>query len=79
MHNVGLRQAPSSALGSLSEASPPVASILSRLLGGDGELTTAEATVLLQTTGKDLRAVTAAADEARRAAVGDTVTYVVNR
>jgi FO synthase subunit 2 len=72
----------SGAAGSLSSAldrvSSDVRAILSRVLDG-AEVSVADADVLALTTGRDLGALTLAADELRRRHVGDTVTYVVNR
>ncbi len=55
-----------------------VAAILRRAVDGTPP-TEEEALVLFGAEGPDLTAVTEAADEVRRARVGDTVTYVVNR
>jgi 7,8-didemethyl-8-hydroxy-5-deazariboflavin synthase CofH subunit len=66
-------------LGSvLDRVSPAVRAILGRALDG-AEVSVADADVLALTTGRDLQALTLAADELRRRHVGDTVTYVVNR
>ncbi|MDW8059443.1 MAG: 5-amino-6-(D-ribitylamino)uracil--L-tyrosine 4-hydroxyphenyl transferase CofH [Thermomicrobium sp.] len=62
----------------LSTASPDVARILDRALAGH-ELSVEEGTRLFETHGPDLLLVTLVADELRRRAVGDVVTYVVNR
>jgi 7,8-didemethyl-8-hydroxy-5-deazariboflavin synthase CofH subunit len=62
----------------LGLASPEVARILDRALSGH-ELTIEEGERLFATHGRDLFLVTLVADELRRRAVGDVVTYVVNR
>jgi len=62
----------------LAQASPAVGAILGRALErrapSERELLT-----LLETSGDDLRALIAVADQIRREDVGDVVTYVVNR
>jgi FO synthase subunit 2 len=55
-----------------------VGRVLDKALGGD-EVTGEEGSVLLDAGGPALLAIMATADELRRRAVGDTVTYVVNR
>lgn len=55
-----------------------VAQVLSKAQQG-AVLNDAEALLLFDTTGVELDALAAAADELRREAVGDVVTYVVNR
>ncbi|HEY8494412.1 MAG TPA: 5-amino-6-(D-ribitylamino)uracil--L-tyrosine 4-hydroxyphenyl transferase CofH [Myxococcota bacterium] len=62
----------------LGAVSRPVAAVLDRALA-DRELTVDDATVLLGAQGTDLVALMMAADVARRADVGDVVTYVVCR
>src|SRR5712691_194808 len=62
----------------LDRVSRGVRVILARALDG-AEVSVADADVLAETTGRDLQALTLAADELRRRHVGDTVTYVVNR
>uniref|UniRef100_A0A7C5VUN3 5-amino-6-(D-ribitylamino)uracil--L-tyrosine 4-hydroxyphenyl transferase n=1 Tax=Thermomicrobium roseum TaxID=500 RepID=A0A7C5VUN3_THERO len=62
----------------LALASPDVARILDRVLAGH-EVTVDEGERLFATHGRDLFLVTLVADELRRRAVGDVVTYVVNR
>src|SRR5512132_2378492 len=64
--------------GSLDWASPAVRRILDHALEG-GEVTVDDGITLAQVTGRDLHALTLAADEMRRRQVGDTVTFVVNR
>jgi 7,8-didemethyl-8-hydroxy-5-deazariboflavin synthase CofH subunit len=59
-------------------AEPEFEEILQRALAGE-ELSVAEGEQLLQAEGPELRALVRVADEARRRAVGDVVTYVVNR
>ncbi len=63
---------------SLDWATPPVRRILARALDG-GEVAVEEGDVLAEATGRDLHALTLAADEMRRRQVGDIVTFVVNR
>lgn len=55
-----------------------VSGILTRVAGG-GQPTSAEGLVLFGTTGVELEALTAVADDIRADRVGDTVTYIVNR
>ncbi len=55
-----------------------VARILDRALGGE-DITVDEAVTLFEAEGPSLNAVVIAADELRRASVGDVVTYVINR
>ncbi len=62
----------------LAGITPQVARILDRALSG-AEITAGEAEHLLRATGPDLLATAAAADHLRREAVGEVVTYVVNR
>jgi 7,8-didemethyl-8-hydroxy-5-deazariboflavin synthase CofH subunit len=62
----------------LDRASRDVRTILAGVLDG-AEASVAQADVLARTTGRELQALTLAADELRRRQVGDTVTYVVNR
>lgn len=62
----------------LAAASPAVRSILDGALAGR-EISEADAVALFETAGDDLNAVLRSADEARRQAVGDAVTFVVNR
>lgn len=62
----------------LASASLDVARILDRALAGH-ELTVEEGARLFDTHGPDLLLLMAVADELRRRAVGDVVTYVVNR
>ena len=57
---------------------PPVARILDRALAGE-DISADEAVTLFGTTGLEYSAMTTVADELRRRAVGDVVTYVVNR
>ena len=63
---------------SLPGVSRAVRRILDRALD-DRDVTTDEALVLAETTGRDLQALTVVADELRRRQVGDLVTFVVNR
>src|SRR5262245_11948091 len=62
----------------LGDASPAVRQAVEHVLDG-GTLPVEAAEQLLQVTGPDLLALVRAADEIRRADVGDDVTYVVNR
>ncbi|KIC29574.1 5-amino-6-(D-ribitylamino)uracil--L-tyrosine 4-hydroxyphenyl transferase CofH [Leisingera sp. ANG-S5] len=62
----------------VSAASAPVRAILELALEG-GEVSEAEGTELFRATGADAEAVYAAADELRRRANGDRVSFVVNR
>jgi FO synthase subunit 2 len=62
----------------LDWASPPVRAVLGRVLEG-GELSTGDGVRLAEVSGRDLHALTLAADEMRRRQCGDLVTYVVNR
>ena len=55
-----------------------VADVLNRALAGE-DITVADADVLFATAGAEFTAMTMVADELRRRAVGDLVTYVVNR
>src|SRR3990170_3510540 len=64
--------------GSLDWVEPEVRRILSRALDG-AELSVAEGTRLAEVEGRELHALSLAADELRRRQVGDTATYVVNR
>ncbi len=57
---------------------PVLCAILERSLAGKGP-TAAEIEVLLRARGDEVEAVAVVADELRRRAVGDTVTYVANR
>ena len=70
------------AAGSLSAvldgATPEVRAILDRVLD-DHELSVGDALTLSETRGRDLTAVTIAADELRRRHTGEIVTFVVNR
>ena len=67
-----------SLIDTLDRVSPEVRGILARALDG-AEVSVPEAETLAVTTGRDLLALTLAADELRRRHVGDVVTYVVNR
>ena len=55
-----------------------VADVLNRALAGE-DITVADAELLFATAGAEFTAMTMVADELRRRAVGDLVTYVVNR
>jgi len=62
----------------LSGASAPVRAMLESVLGG-AELGCGEGIALTAVEGADLLALVKTADELRRRAIGDTITYVVNR
>ena len=62
----------------LDGAAPSVRRILAGALGGR-EVSVEDGLILAEARGRDLLALTVAADELRRRQVGDTVTYVVNR
>ena len=62
----------------LQRAHPAISGILERALGGE-PVSIEDGIALLGCEGNDLRALIRTADEIRRADVGDTVTYVVNR
>jgi 7,8-didemethyl-8-hydroxy-5-deazariboflavin synthase CofH subunit len=62
----------------LDGATPEVRAILDRVLD-DHELSVDDALVLSETRGRDLTALTIAADELRRRQAGEIVTFVVNR
>jgi len=62
----------------LDAARPDARRILARCLDG-AEVSVEDGDVLARATGRDLAALTAAADELRRRQVGDVVTFVVNR
>jgi FO synthase subunit 2 len=70
------------AAGSLAavfdQAAPDVRAILARTLDGH-ELSLDDALALSEARGRDLQALTLAADELRRRQAGDVVTFVVNR
>ena len=55
-----------------------VADVLNRALAGE-DITVSDADLLFATSGAEFTAMTMVADELRRRAVGDLVTYVVNR
>ena len=57
---------------------PETAAVLDRALSGE-DITSEEAVVLFGTEGQEYNALVMTADELRRRAVGDIVTYVVNR
>jgi 7,8-didemethyl-8-hydroxy-5-deazariboflavin synthase CofH subunit len=62
----------------LNSADLEIARLLDAVLQGH-EVTVDEGTMLMQQRGNNLRVIMAVADELRRQAVGDVVTYVVNR
>ena len=62
----------------LDGAARAVRAILARLLDG-GELSIADGLLLAEARGRELHALTRAADELRRRQAGDVVTFVVNR
>ena len=57
---------------------PPVAGALNRALEGE-DVSVEDALALFDTSGMEYNAMVLVADELRRRAVGDVVTYVVNR
>jgi 7,8-didemethyl-8-hydroxy-5-deazariboflavin synthase CofH subunit len=63
---------------SIASASPAVRDILDAAARG-AELTFDQALLLATSTGADLAALIAAADQFRRETCGDTITYIVNR
>ncbi len=64
--------------GLISHLDPAVGRILGRALSGE-DISADEAVTLFDSTGLEYNAMTLVADELRRRAVGDIVTYVVNR
>lgn len=62
----------------LAAATPAVANALERVLAGN-DLGFEEGLALASVKGHDLKALVKVADELRRRAVGDRITYVVNR
>ncbi|CCQ48175.1 7,8-didemethyl-8-hydroxy-5-deazariboflavin synthase, CofG subunit [Pseudarthrobacter siccitolerans] len=74
-----VRPAPPAAAGLPRRADPTIVSALARASIAPASLTDADYCSLLTARGDDLDAVTTLADEVRSAAVGDTLTYVVNR
>ncbi|WP_455836208.1 7,8-didemethyl-8-hydroxy-5-deazariboflavin synthase CofG [Pseudarthrobacter siccitolerans] len=74
-----VRPAPPVAAGLPRRADPTIVSALARASIAPASLTDADYCSLLTARGDDLDAVTTLADEVRSAAVGDTLTYVVNR
>ena len=62
----------------VSTLRPEVASVLDRALGGK-DISVSDGEVLFETHGPEFTALMMVADELRRRAVGDLVTYVVNR
>ncbi len=75
LHHTAERVLP---LAELEAASAPVRAILTKALSG-GEVSEAEGVTLFRTTGADALATYATADELRRRANGDRVSFVVNR
>ena len=73
-----VERGPGLAEGLLGRLDPGVARILDRALS-EQELSVEEGTLLFGAHGRELLALGLAADELRRRAVGDVVTYVVNR
>lgn len=70
---------PASTLTALVDAlRPDVAFVLNRALAGE-DITVADGDLLFATAGPEFAATAMVADELRRRAVGDLVTYVVNR
>ena len=62
----------------VSQLDPPVARVLDDALAGR-DISVADAVLLFETAGPEFGALCMVADELRRRAVGDLVTYVVNR
>jgi FO synthase subunit 2 len=72
------QDAPATLAALMNGVQPDVASTLNRALAGE-DITVEDADLLFATSGLEFTAVTMVADELRRRAVGDVVTYVVNR
>ncbi len=72
------QDAPATLAALLNGVAPDVASALNRALAGE-DITVGDADLLFATSGIEFAAMTMVADELRRRAVGDVVTYVVNR
>jgi FO synthase subunit 2 len=62
----------------ITRVKPAVAAVLGRALEGK-DISVDDALILFDSTGLELNALVMVADELRRCAVGDVVTYVVNR
>jgi 7,8-didemethyl-8-hydroxy-5-deazariboflavin synthase CofH subunit len=73
-----IRELPASLAAALRAATPAIARILDRALDGR-ELCFEDGLALAAVDGADLAALVRSADELRRRAVGDVITYVVNR
>ena len=72
------QDAPATLAALMAGLRPDVADVLNRALAGD-DITVDDANLLFATSGPEFTAMTMVADELRRRAVGDLVTYVVNR
>ena len=72
------QNSPATMLALVSTLRPEVASVLDRALGGE-DISVSDGEVLFETHGPEFTALMMVADELRRRAVGDLVTYVVNR
>ena len=70
--------APATLAALMDGTRPDVAAALNRALAGE-DITVEDADLLFATNGLEFMAMTMVADELRRRAVGDLVTYVVNR
>ncbi len=72
------RDAPATLAALMAGVRSDVADVLNRALAGD-DITVDDGNLLFETAGTEFMAMTMVADELRRRAVGDLVTYVVNR
>ncbi len=72
------RDAPATLVALMAGVRSDVADVLNRALAGD-DITVDDGNLLFETAGTEFMAMTMVADELRRRAVGDLVTYVVNR
>ncbi len=77
-YRVGMDSGGTGVEGLLRTVAPEFGRILERALAGSA-ISVGDATTLLQATGPAVFAIAGVADELRRRAVGDVVTYVVNR
>ena len=72
------RDAPATLAALMAGVRSDVADVLNRALAGE-DITVDDGNLLFETAGTEFMAMTMVADELRRRAVGDLVTYVVNR